>query len=76
MEEKLQKIIETHELNIVKYTQERDERNAKMQFFKEHKFEKEYEHLLTQKMATSDMFYDYRNAIDELRKMWCCYVIA
>ena len=69
MEEKLQKIIETHELNIVKYTQERDERNAKMQFLKEHKFEKEYEHLLTQKMATSDMFYDYRKAIEDLREM-------
>jgi hypothetical protein len=69
MEEKLQKIIETHELNIVKYTQERDERNAKMQFLRDHNFEKEYEHLLTQKMATGDMFYDYRNAIEELRKM-------
>ena len=31
MEEKLNKIIETHELNLVKYTQERDARQAKMQ---------------------------------------------
>ncbi len=69
MEEKLNKIIETHELNLVKYTQERDARNAEMQFLREHNFEKEYEHLLNQKMATSDMFYDYRNAIDEFRKM-------
>ena len=69
MEEKLNKIIETHELNLVKYTQERDARNAKMQFLRDHNFEKEYEHLLTQKMATIDIFYDYRNAIDELRKM-------
>jgi len=69
MEEKLQKIIELHEAALGKYTQERDTRNAKMQFLKDHKFEKEYEHLLTQKMATGGMFCDYRHAIDELRKM-------
>lgn len=69
MEEKLNKIIETHELILVKYTQEHHDRNAKMKFLREHKFEKEYEHELTQKMAISDIFYDYRTAIDELRKM-------
>ena len=69
MEEKLQKIIELHEAALRKYTQERDARNDNIQFLKDHKFEKEYQHLLTQKMATADLFCDYRNAINELRKM-------
>jgi hypothetical protein len=69
MEEKLKEIIEAHELNLVKYTQERDDRIYKMKFLKEHKFEKDYDHLFTQNTATSYMFYDYRNAIDGLRKI-------
>ena len=67
MEEILQKIIEIHELNVLKYTQEHDERNAKMKFMREHKYEKEHEHLFTQIMATNDMLYDYKNAINDLR---------
>ena len=69
MEEKLKEIIEDHELNLVKYTQERDDRIYKMKFLKEHKFEKDYDHLFTQNEATSFMFYDYRSAIDGLRKI-------
>jgi hypothetical protein len=69
MEEKLKQIIEAHELNLVKYTQERDARIAKMQFMSEHKFMQELGHLQTQKDAISDMFYDYRNAIEELRNL-------
>ena len=69
MEEKLKEIIEAHENNLVKYTQERDARIAKMQFMSEHKFMQELEHLRTQKDAVSDMFYDYQKAIEDLRKM-------
>ena len=69
MEEKLKEIIEAHEANLVKYTQERDARQAKMQFMSEHKFEQELQHLRTQKDAVSDMFYDFRKAIEDLREM-------
>lgn len=69
MEEILQKLIEEHELNLNKYTTERDTRIAKMQFLNEHKFMHELEHLRTQKDAVSDIFYDYRKAIEDLRKI-------
>ncbi len=69
MEEKLNEIIEAHENNLLKYTQERDARQAKMHFMIEHKFEQELQHLRTQKDAVSDMFYDYRTAIEDLRKL-------
>jgi hypothetical protein len=69
MEDKLKEIIEAHELNLVKYTQERDARNAKMEFMREHKFENELQHLRTQKDAITDIFYDYRKAIEDLREL-------
>lgn len=69
MEEKLNQIITAHENNLLKYTQERDSRLEKMKFMVEHKFDHEYEHLKTQKDAVSDMFYDYRMAIEELREL-------
>ena len=69
MEEKLKEIIEAHEANLANYTNERDARQAKMQFMSEHKFEQELQHLRTQKDAVSDMFYDYRKAIEDLREM-------
>jgi Spy/CpxP family protein refolding chaperone len=69
MEEKLKKIIEEHEILLEKYNQERGERIAKMNFLNEHKFFHELQHLRTQKDAINDIFYDYRNAIEELRKM-------
>lgn len=69
MEERLKEIIEAHEANLAKYTNERDARQAKMQFMSEHKFEQELQHLRTQKDAVSDMFYDYRKAIEDLREM-------
>ena len=69
MEEILQKLIEEHENKLVKYTRERDERQAKMIFMSEHKFMQELEHLRTQKDAVSDIFYDYRKAIEDLRKI-------
>ena len=69
MEEKLKEIIEAHENNLLKYTQERDARLSKMQFMSEHKFEQELQHLRTQKDAVSDMFFDYRKAIEDLREM-------
>lgn len=69
MEEKLKQIIEEHENNLLIYTQERDARLAKMQFMREHKFEQELQHLQTQKDAVSDMFFDYRKAIEDLREM-------
>ena len=67
--ENLKEIIEAHENNLVKYTQERDARLAKMKFMSDHKFENELQHLRTQKDAVSDMFYDYRKAIEDLREM-------
>jgi hypothetical protein len=69
MEEKLNEIIKAHENNLLKYTQERDTRLAKMQFMSEHKFEHESQHLRTQKDAVSDMFFDYRKAIEDLREL-------
>lgn len=69
MEEKLKEIIEAHETNLVRYTQERDDRISKMKFLSEHKFMQELAYLQTQRDAINDMFYDYRNAIEELRKM-------
>ena len=63
------KLIEEHENNLVKYTQERDERQAKMIFMREHKFEEELRVLITKKDAVSDIFYDYRKAIEDLRKI-------
>jgi hypothetical protein len=69
MEKKLNEIISEHEKNLVKYTQERDSRQEKMRFMSEHKFEHELQHLITQKEAVSDMFYDYRKAIEDLREL-------
>lgn len=69
MEEKLNEIITKHEKNLIKYTQERDSRQEKMKFMFEHKFEHELAHLRTQKEAVSDMFYDYRKAIEDLREL-------
>lgn len=69
MEEILQKLIEEHELNLNKYAIECSTRIAKMQFLNEHKFMHELEHLQTQKDAVSDIFYDYRKAIEDLRKI-------
>jgi hypothetical protein len=69
MDEKLNEIIKEHEKNLVKYTQERDLLQGKMRFMAEHKFEHELANLRTQKEAVSDMFYDYRKAIEDLRKL-------
>ena len=69
MEEKLNEIITEHEKNLVKYTQERDYLQKKMIFMLEHKFENELAHLRTQQEAVSDMFYDYRKAIEDLREL-------
>ena len=69
MEEKQKELIETNENILVKYTQERDARLAKMRFMNEHKFMQELAHLQIQKDAISDIFYDYRNAIEELRML-------
>ena len=69
MEEKLNEIITKHEKNLVKYTQERDSQQEKMKFMSEHKFENELAHLRTQKEAVSDIFYDYRKAIEDLREL-------
>ncbi len=36
---------------------------------RDHKFENELNHLRTQKDAVTDMFYDYRKAIEDLKEM-------
>ena len=69
MEEAIKEILKKHESNVVKYTKERDERMAKMRFMQEHGFKKELEHLNTQKEAVSDIFLDYREAVEQLRKL-------
>ncbi len=69
MEDKLKEIIEAHEEKLIKYTQERDARQAKMQFMSEHKFDQEFNHLKTQREAVSDIFYDYRKCIEDLREL-------
>lgn len=69
MEDKLKEIIEAHEEKLIKYTQERDAIQAKMLFMSEHKFEQEFLHLRTQRDAVSDMFYDYRKCIEDLREL-------
>jgi len=69
MEEKLKEIIEAHEMHLLKYTQERDARNAKIGFMIDHSFKHEAQFLQEQKDAVTDMFYDYRKAIEDLREM-------
>ena len=70
MEKILLNLIEKHELNLIKYIIQQDARIAKMEFLNEHKFMHELEHLRTQKDAVSDILYDYRKAIEDLRKMF------
>lgn len=36
---------------------------------REHKFENELQYLRTQKEAISDIFYDYRKSIDDMREI-------
>ena len=69
MEEHLKKIIEEHELKLVKYQSEKDYRNHEIHFMVEHNFKREAENLQIKKDAVSDIFYDYRTAIESLRKL-------
>ena len=69
MEEILEKLIEEHELNMIRYKQEKEERQYKMIFCNEHKLENELLFLRNQQNAINDIYYDYKKAIEDLRKI-------
>ena len=67
--ETLETILTVSENEIVKYTQQRDDIQAKIKFMSEHGFERELDHLRTKKDAFSDVFYDYRLLTEKLREL-------
>lgn len=69
MEEKLNELLEKAELKLLEYDRERVEINHKMTFLKEHGFNKELEWLHHKKNAMSDLFYDYRTTVKDIREL-------
>ena len=69
MEEKLNELLEKAELQIIQHEKEREELSNKIRFLKEHGFEKEKEWLLNKKNAMNDVFFDYRETVQNIREM-------
>lgn len=69
MEEKLNELLEKAELKLIAYDRERVEINHKMSFLKEHGFNKELDWLQHKKNAMSDLFYDYRETVQNIRDL-------
>jgi D-arabinose 1-dehydrogenase-like Zn-dependent alcohol dehydrogenase len=69
MEEKFNKILEKHELNVSAYVATKKATLEKMKFMQEHNFQHELEHLRVKRDAINDILMDYQNAIEDLRAL-------
>jgi len=69
MEEHLNELLEKAELKIIKHEKEREELSCKIRFLKEHGFEKEKEWFDNKRNAMDDVFFDYRETVQNIREM-------
>jgi len=69
MEEKLNKILEYHEIKLIDYIENQQKLQLKKMFMKEHGFVHETTILQSQILASEQLCQDYRNAIEETRQL-------
>ena len=69
MDKKLNEILKKSEARFEEYKHAHEELNHKLGFLSDHKFPKELEWLIHERDSKADLYYDYRNMIEEVRDL-------
>jgi len=69
MIEKLKEILEKNQLRFIDYEIKQKQREHKISFFAEHRFENELDMLLKIDQNITNIYFDYQRIIEDIKKL-------